>query len=54
VRLLNGVIEATSGSMRVLGLDPQVDGPALRVQTGVLTETPSGVHYNFHPMLKSQ
>jgi ABC-2 type transport system ATP-binding protein len=41
VRLLNGVIEPTSGSMRVLGLDPQVDGPALRARTGVLTETPS-------------
>jgi len=41
VRLLNGVIEATSGSMRVLGLDPQVDGPNLRARTGVLTETPS-------------
>ncbi len=41
VRLLNGVIEPTSGSMNVLGLDPQVDGPALRARTGVLTETPS-------------
>ena len=41
VRLLNGVIEPTSGSMRVLGLDPQVDGPAIRARTGVLTETPS-------------
>ena len=41
VRLLNGVIEPTSGSMRVLGLDPQVDGPQLRLRTGVLTETPS-------------
>lgn len=41
VRLLNGVIEPTSGSMRVLGYDPQVDGPALRARTGVLTETPS-------------
>jgi ABC-2 type transport system ATP-binding protein len=41
VRLLNGVIKPTSGSMRVLGLDPQVDGPALRRRTGVLTETPS-------------
>jgi hypothetical protein len=40
-RLLNGVIEPTSGSMRLLGLDPQVDGPALRSRTGVLTETPS-------------
>ena len=41
VRLLNGVIEPTSGSMRVLGLDPQVDGSKLRARTGVLTETPS-------------
>lgn len=41
VRLLNGVIEPTSGSARVLGLDPQADGPALRARTGVLTETPS-------------
>jgi ABC-2 type transport system ATP-binding protein len=39
--MLNGVIEATSGSMRVLDLDPQVDGPKLRARTGVLTETPS-------------
>jgi ABC-2 type transport system ATP-binding protein len=41
VRLLNGVIEPNSGSMRVLGLDPQADGQALRARTGVLTETPS-------------
>jgi ABC-2 type transport system ATP-binding protein len=41
VRLLNGVIEPTSGSVRVLGLDSQVDDPRLRARTGVLTETPS-------------
>lgn len=41
VRLLNGVIEPTAGSMRVLGLNPQMDGPKLRARTGVLTETPS-------------
>ena len=41
VRLLNGVIEATSGSARVLGLDPQTEGSTLRARTGVLTETPS-------------
>ncbi len=41
VRLLNGVIEPTSGRVRVLGLDPQADGQALRARTGVLTETPS-------------
>ncbi len=36
VCLLNGVIDPTSGSMRVLGLDPQVDGSKLRLRTGVL------------------
>jgi ABC-2 type transport system ATP-binding protein len=41
VRLLNGVIEPTSGNARVLGLDPQSEGAALRARTGVLTETPS-------------
>ena len=41
IRLLNGVLEATSGSAKVLGLDPQTQGPALRAQSGVLTETPS-------------
>ncbi len=41
VRLLNGIYKPTSGGARVLGLDPQADGPALRLQTGVLTETPS-------------
>jgi ABC-2 type transport system ATP-binding protein len=41
VRLLNGVLEPTSGEARVLGLDPQTKGPALRARTGVLTETPS-------------
>jgi ABC-2 type transport system ATP-binding protein len=41
VRLLNGVLEPTSGSANVLGLDPQTEGPVLRAQTGVLTETPS-------------
>lgn len=41
VRLLNGVLEPTSGGSRVLGLDPQAEGPALRARTGVLTETPS-------------
>jgi ABC-2 type transport system ATP-binding protein len=41
VRLLNGVLEPNSGKARVLGLDPQTQGPALRARTGVLTETPS-------------
>jgi ABC-2 type transport system ATP-binding protein len=41
VRLLNGVLSPTSGSARVLGLDPATQGAALRQRTGVLTETPS-------------
>jgi ABC-2 type transport system ATP-binding protein len=41
VRLLNGVLEPTSGKSTVFGLDPQTQGPALRARTGVLTETPS-------------
>ena len=41
VRLLNGLLAADSGSVRVLGMDPLQDGPALRRRTGVLTETPS-------------
>jgi ABC-2 type transport system ATP-binding protein len=41
LRLLNGVLEPTAGRVKVLGLDPQTDGPALRARTGVLTETPS-------------
>jgi ABC-2 type transport system ATP-binding protein len=41
VRLLNGVLEPHGGKMHVLGLDPIKDGPALRVRTGVLTESAS-------------
>lgn len=41
IRLLNGVLEPTSGSAKVLGLDAQTEGPAVRARTGVLTETPS-------------
>jgi ABC-2 type transport system ATP-binding protein len=41
VRLLNGLLEATSGKAQVLGLDPATQGPQLRQRTGVLTETPS-------------
>jgi ABC-2 type transport system ATP-binding protein len=41
VRLLNGVLSPNSGSARVLGMDPTVDGPAIRQRTGVLTENPA-------------
>jgi ABC-2 type transport system ATP-binding protein len=38
VRLLNGVLRPDRGRSRVLGLDPQADGDAVRRRTGVLTE----------------
>ena len=41
VRLLNGVLEAHKGLMRVLDFDPISDGPSLRARTGVLTESAS-------------
>jgi len=41
IRLLNGVLEAHSGSIRILGMDPLTDGPSLRARTGVLTESAS-------------
>lgn len=41
VRLLNGILEPTEGSARVLGLDIVRDAIEIRRQTGVLTETPS-------------
>lgn len=41
VRLLNGLLEPTSGSASVFGLDPSRDGTQIRRRTGVSTETPS-------------
>jgi ABC-2 type transport system ATP-binding protein len=41
VRLLAGVLTPTSGSARVFGLDPSVDGVAVRGRVGVSTETPA-------------
>ncbi len=41
VRLINGLFTPTSGSIRVLGLNPMVEGVEVRRQTGVLTETPA-------------
>ncbi len=41
VRLLNGVLAPTDGTLLVLGYDPAKEGTALRRRTGVLTETPS-------------
>lgn len=41
VRLINGLLAPSSGTVRALGLDPVKQGDAVRAQTGVLTETPS-------------
>jgi ABC-2 type transport system ATP-binding protein len=41
VRVINGVLAPTSGSVHVFGLDATEQGSAIRQQTGVLTETPS-------------
>jgi ABC-2 type transport system ATP-binding protein len=38
VRLLNGILAPDAGSSRVLGMDPTVDGMAIRRRTGVVTE----------------
>jgi ABC-2 type transport system ATP-binding protein len=38
VRLLNGILAPDGGASRVLGLDPVVDGQAIRRRTGVVTE----------------
>ena len=41
VRLLNGILPPSAGMVRVFGLDPTIDGAAIRKRTGVLTETPA-------------
>ncbi len=41
VRLINGVLDPTSGSAHVMGLDAHTQGSQVRKLTGVLTETPS-------------
>ncbi len=41
IRILNGILDPTAGSVRVMDLDPRTDGAELRRRTGVLTETPA-------------
>lgn len=41
VRLLNGLLAPSAGSVRVLGRDPRLEGSEVRRHTGVLTETPA-------------
>ncbi len=39
IRLINGLYAASAGDIRVLGLDPRLQGSQVRQQCGVLTET---------------
>ena len=38
IRALNGLVEPAGGTVRVFGLSPRDDGPALRRRTAVVTE----------------
>jgi ABC-2 type transport system ATP-binding protein len=44
IRLLNGVIEATSGIMRVMNFDPKLQGDEIRKSVGIVTESASLYH----------
>ncbi|MBY5162902.1 ABC transporter ATP-binding protein [Salsipaludibacter albus] len=41
LRVLNGLLRPTAGQVLTLGMDPVVDGQAVRSRTGVLTEYPA-------------
>ena len=41
VRIINGLLAPASGSVRVFGLSPLVDGATVRRRTAVLTESPT-------------
>lgn len=41
IRVLNGILPRTSGTVKLFGLDPSTDGETIRSRTGVLTETPA-------------
>lgn len=40
VRVISGLLAVDAGSVRVLGMDPQLDGPAIRRRLGVLPARP--------------
>jgi ABC-2 type transport system ATP-binding protein len=44
IRLLNGVIEPSEGSIEVLGLNPETDGDRIRELAGIVTESASLYH----------
>jgi ABC-2 type transport system ATP-binding protein len=41
VRIINGLLEPVSGTVRVFGLSPTADGSTVRRRTAVLTESPT-------------
>jgi ABC-2 type transport system ATP-binding protein len=44
IRLLNGVIEANTGSMKVMSFDPRKQGDEIRKRVGIVTESASLYH----------
>jgi ABC-2 type transport system ATP-binding protein len=44
IRLLNGVIEATTGMMKVMSFDPKLQGDEIRKRVGIVTESASLYH----------
>ncbi|WHY02144.1 ABC transporter ATP-binding protein [Neobacillus sp. DY30] len=44
IRLLNGVIEATAGTMKVMSFDPKLHGDEIRKRAGIVTESASLYH----------
>jgi len=41
IRILNGLLPATGGEVRIFGVDPITSGEVVRSRVGVLTETPA-------------
>jgi ABC-2 type transport system ATP-binding protein len=44
IRLLNGVIEANTGTMKVMSFDPRKQGDEIRKRVGIVTESASLYH----------
>ncbi|WP_059173668.1 ABC transporter ATP-binding protein [Bacillus sp. FJAT-27445] len=44
LRLMNGVIDATSGTMSIFGFDPKREGEEIRKRSGIVTESASLYH----------
>ncbi|WP_342430354.1 ABC transporter ATP-binding protein [Neobacillus sp. FSL H8-0543] len=44
IRLLNGVIDATSGTMKVMNFNPNKQGDSIRKRAGIVTESASLYH----------